>query len=164
MTHRLVLISRWRLESSTAAVWNLLSKVETWPTWWRQVSRVEPGAANLLDFVAELHWWSALPYGAGVRFAIDSSAAPRRLEFHALGGLPGFGAWLLEPAEDGWIDVTYRWEALLERRWMRALSVLLRPLCEWHHFKLMRATADGMGRELDCRAQHLNEWSGTRWL
>lgn len=163
MAHRLVLISRWRLECPTAAVWQLLSKVEGWPTWWPQVRSVQPAAAGALGAVADLKWWSALPYGVGVRLATDLAEAPLRLDHHALGTLPGFGTWLLEPAEDGWIDVTYRWEVLLERRWMRTLSALLRPLFEWHHFTLMRATSSGMARKLGCRVVRLSEWSGGRW-
>ena len=163
MTHRLVLISRWRLEASAAAVWDLLSKQATWPSWWPQVSHVETATANPLGVVANLHWWSTLPYGVNVRIVTDLSEPLRRLELHAPDKLPGFGAWLLEPADDGWIDVTYRWEVRLERRWMRVLSALLRPLFEWNHFRLMHATAIGMGRKLGCRVQHLSEWSGSRW-
>ncbi len=69
---------------------------------------------------------------------------------------------MLEPAEGGWVDVTSRWEVLLERPRMHALSILLRPLFEWHHFTAMRAAALGMGRRLDCRVLHLRKWTGSR--
>ena len=137
MPHRFVLTSRWRLDTTPAAVWQLLTDIEAWPAWWRFVKRahrIERGPSSPLGDVAELHWGSALPYGIRLRVTTVAAERAQRLEGHAEGDLRGVGTWLLDAADAGGVDVTYRWEVLLERRWMRALSFVLRPLFEWNHF------------------------------
>lgn len=163
MPHRFTLVSRWQLECSPATVWQLLIDTDAWPAWWRQVRSVEHAASSPIGDVALLHWRSALPYGTRLRLTTVAADRPQRLESHAQGDLQASSTWLLEPSEGGWVYVSYRWEVLLERRWMRAWSVVLRPLFEWNHFTGMRATAVRMGRQLDCRMLHLTEWSGNRW-
>ena len=167
MPHRFVLISRWRLDTATAdAAWQLLIDIEAWPSWWpcvRRARRIERAPASPLGDVAELHWASAMLYPIRLRVTTIAAERPHRLEGYARGDLQGVGTWLLDDVDGGGVDVTYRWEVVLERRWMRALSFLLRPLFEWNHFKLMRAGAHGMARRLGCRVSHLREWSGSRW-
>ena len=113
--------------------------------------------------IAELHWHAALPYAWRLRLTTVAVDLQRRLESHSQGRLRGAGTWLLEPADAGWVDVTYRWEVQLDRSWMRTLSVPLRPWLEWNHFTGMRTAADGMGRQLRCRVVRLSEWTGGRW-
>ena len=165
MPPRFVLTSRWRLHTSAAAVWRLLTEVEAWPAWWRYVRRarhVSSTPATPLGDVTELVWGSALPYGLRLRVTTVAAEAPRRLEGQAQGDLEGVGTWVLEPADGGTaVDVTYRWEVVLQRRWMQALAWLLRPLFEWNHFAVMRAGAQGMARALGCRVSHLREWAGS---
>lgn len=156
-------VSRWQLESSPAAVWQLLTDTGAWPTWWHQVRRVERAASSPIGDVATLDWRSALPYGTRLRLTVVGADRLQRLEAYAQGELQGSGSWLLAPSDSGWVEVSYRWEVRLERRWMRAMSIVLRPLFEWNHFMGMRATAVEMGRQLGCRSLHLSEWTGSRW-
>ena len=163
MPHRFILISRWRLQDSPAAVWQLLTDIDVWPLWWHAARCTQRAASSPLGDVAELNWRSALPCAVGLRIKTVVAERPHRIECHAQGDLQGVGTWLLEPADGGWVDVTYRWEVRLDRPWMRLLSILLRPLFEWNHFTVMRAAADGMGRRLGCRVVRVSEWSGSRW-
>jgi hypothetical protein len=163
MPHRFILISRWRLEASPAAVWQLLADVDCWPAWWPDVRCVARGAASPLGDVAELRWPSALPYAVRLRIKTIAVERPQRLDSQTLDGLQGMGTWLVDPAERGCVDLTYRWEVWLDRPWMRALSVLLRPAYAWNHFRVMGAAAGGMARQLGCRVEHLSQWTGSRW-
>jgi hypothetical protein len=164
MPQRFVLTSRWRLHTPAAAAWRLLTEVEAWPAWWRYVRRVRrvriaPGTP--LGDVTELHWGSALPYDLCLRVTTVAALAPHRLEGHAQGDLQGIGTWVLEPVDGiDAVDITYRWEVVLQRRWMRALAWLLRPLFEWNHFVVMRAGAQGMAHALGCQVSQLHEWAG----
>ena len=163
MPHRLILISRWRVEASASAVWPLLANVQTWPAWWPVVQRVERSAASPLGDLAELHWGSALPCAINLRLKTVGAERLRRLAYQAQGRFQGLGIWLIEPAEGGWVSVSYRWEVTLDRPWMRALSLLLRPMFDWNLFRVMRAAAISMGRQLRCRVEHLSEWTGGHW-
>ena len=143
--------------------WQLIADVQVWPRWWRYVRRVRilsRGAADHVGDVAELDWSSALLYRIRLTVTTTQAEFERLLEGHAEGDLRGRGTWILEPAPQGGVDVCYRWEVSLERRWMRAWSIVLRPLFEWNHFTVMRAGAHGMARELGCRISGLAEWSG----
>jgi uncharacterized protein YndB with AHSA1/START domain len=163
MPHRFVLISRWRLQESRASVWQLLADTDNWPTWWPGVCRVQRAASSPIGDVAELHWHSSLPYAVRLRVKTLAAERPHRLESRALDDFQALGTWQLDRGEGGWVDLTYRWEVWLERRWMRALSLLLRPVFEWNHFRVMRAAARGMARQLGCRIKPVSEWSGGRW-
>ena len=164
MPHRVILISRWRLDESPAAVWQLLADAGTWPTWWPGVRRARRAVSSPVGDVADLRWHSALPYAVRLRLEVREAERPHRLDSQVLGDLQGLATWLLDPAEGGGVHLTYRWEVWLERRWMRLLSVLLRPVFEWNHFRVMRAAARGLGRRLGCRVEPVSEWSGGRWL
>lgn len=161
---RFVLTSRWHVAAAPAAVWVLLAEIEAWPRWWRYVKRariVSRSATTPVGDVAAIDWRSALPYGLKLRVATTASERPRLLEGHADGDLRGVGTWLIEAADDGGSDVTYRWEVALERPWMRRFAWLLRPLFEWNHFVVMRAGAHGMAHALGgTQATRLQEWSG----
>ena len=163
MPHRVTLISRWRLDESPAAVWRQLADTGTWPAWWPAVCRTRRAVSSPVGDGVDLRWPSALPFAVGVRLEVFEAEWPQRLDCHVLGDLQGLGTWLLDPAEGGGVDLTYRWEVWLERRWMRLLSVLLRPMFEWNHFRVMRAAARGLGRQLGCRVEPVSEWSGGRW-
>lgn len=167
--HRFVLVSRWRLQADAGAVWQLLTDVEAWPSWWRYVRaarRIERAPTSPLGDVVELDWGSALPYGLRLAVTTEVAERPHRLQGRARGDLRGSGTWVLEPVPAAGpqhasaVDVTYRWEVELERPWMRALSFLLRPLFEWNHFVVMRAGAQGMAQRLGSPLSQLHEWSG----
>lgn len=163
MAPRFVLTSRWRLDSPAADVWALLADVERWPLWWRHVRHarlLQRGAASPLGDVADLHWRSALGYPIRLRVRTVAVEPLRLIEGQAEGDLRGVGAWILEPAGDGAVDVTYRWEVVLERRWMRALAFVLAPVFAWNHFAVMRSAARGMSGHLGCRWSRHAEWAG----
>lgn len=163
MAPRLVLTSRWRLECPAADVWALLVDVEQWPRWWRHVRHarlLERGAASPLGDVVDLHWRSALGHPVRVRMHTLAVEPLRLIEGQATGGLSGLGTWMLEPAGERAVDVSYRWELVLDRRWLRALALALAPLFAWNHFVVMRSAARGMSRHLGCRWSRHAEWAG----
>jgi hypothetical protein len=161
--HRFVLTSRWRLETTDPErVWQLLIDVPAWPRWWvyvRAASIVERGRGDHVGDVAAIAWRSALLYGVRLRVTTTLAERARQLEGCAEGDLRGHGTWLLEAASGTAVDVTYRWDVVLHRPWMRRCAWLLRPLFEWNHFVVMRAGARGMARALDCRLTALRESS-----
>ncbi len=172
---RFVLISRWRMSCPSQQIWELLTDLENWPNWWPQVSRVQVlhrapiGEAGTR---AALTWRSPLGY----RFTIEVRNTRRErsadghceIEGHSSGDLLGQGLWVLDPvpcssasasASAPQVDVTYRYEVELGRRWMRLTAPLLRLLFKWSHFAVMEAGARGMAAQLNCRSSKLNHWT-----
>lgn len=163
MAPRFVFTSRWRLDSPPADVWKLLVDVEQWPGWWRharQVRRVQRGAATPIGDVTDVQWRVAL--GCPVRLRMHTVAVEplRLIEGQATGDLSGVGLWTLDPAGEGAVDVGFRWEAWLERRWLAALPFAVAPLFAWNHFVVMRGAARGMSGHLGCRWSRHAEWAG----
>ncbi|MCV2367925.1 SRPBCC family protein [Roseateles oligotrophus] len=154
-------------------IWDLLTDLENWPRWWPQVSqarllhRAPVGEAGTK---VALTWRSPLGYG----FTIDVLNTRRErgedghceIEGRSSGDLMGQGLWVLDPVrssvtagEPRQVDVTYRYEVELGRRWMRWLAPLLRTLFKWSHFAVMEAGAQGMATRLNCRSSRLKHWT-----
>lgn len=160
--NRLVLVSRWRLETTAERVWELLSHPEDWPAWWPQLASVErlaPGNAAGIDAQHRFRWRSGLGYGFAIVITTTRAERPRELEGAADGDLRGIGLWVVEQDGPGAVRLTYRWDVELAKPWMRLTAPLLRPLFAWRHFAVMRAGARGMARRLACRPGEVEEWS-----
>ena len=165
MNPNMVLTSRWHMDVGAAPVWTLLTDVEAWPRWWRYVRHarvLERTSDSPVGDVSAIDWSSAFFYRIRLRMVTVTAERDRLLESHASGDLRGTAAWILEPTQDGGVDVTYRWQVELHRRWMRNSAAVLRPALEWNHFRVMREGAHGMARELACRLWHAREWAAHR--
>lgn len=145
------LLTRWTLPAPPAVVWSTLRQTVDWPLWWRDVKAVEelePGGPDGVGAVQRFHWGSRLPYDLRLTVRTTVCEAPTRLCGHASGDLRGRGEWTLAPRPDGGTDVHYRWCVLVEKRWMRWLAPLLRPLFAWNHRAVMAAGEAGLRRWL----------------
>jgi hypothetical protein len=161
---RYVLTSRWRLAASPQRVWQLLTDIERWPRWWRRVRVahvIEKGREGGVGGVATIEWSSALALRIRLRLITTQCEAGRHLEALAEGDLRGRGSWLLEPTPLGAVDVTYRWDAVPTRPFMRHLGTVLQPVFEWNHFVVMRDGAHGMASHLGCSLSDLREFTAT---
>ena len=170
---RFVLISRWRMNCPSQPIWELLTDLERWPTWWPQVKQVRllhRAPVGEAGTCAALTWRSPLGY----RFTIEVVNTRRErsregrceIEGHSSGDLLGQGLWVLDPvpgvagtAAAQQLDITYRYEIELGRRWMRLTAPLLRLLFKWSHFAVMEAGARGMAAQLNCSCSKLQHWT-----
>jgi hypothetical protein len=170
---RFVLISRWRMTCSSQPIWDLLTDLESWPSWWPQVRQARllyQAPAGEAGTRVALTWRSPLGYG----FTIDVLNTRRErgddghceIEGRSSGDLRGQGLWVLEPVRSPaavgahrQVDVTYRYELELGQRWMRWLAPVLRALFKWSHFAVMEAGAKGMAARLNCRSSKLKHWT-----
>jgi hypothetical protein len=159
---RLVLVSRWRLETTRERIWELLSRPRTWPDWWTHLASVEPLAAGDADGIGasyRFHWRSGLGYGFSLVITTTRSLRLREIEGAAAGDLRGIGLWLIEEDGPGAVRLTYRWDVELAKPWMRFSAPLLRPVFAWRHFAVMSSGARGMAQRLGCRLGEMEEWS-----
>ena len=157
---RFVLISRWHLDCAIEAAWQRVSAIRHWPQWWPNVSavrveddtaRTEPPVTPRVGSTAWIDWTTRLGYGLRLRVTTTRVLPPFELEGTAQGDLNGQGLWVLEPLSGDGVLVTYRWDVLLNRPWMRVTAPLLRPIFSWNHFDVMRSGAKAMAHSLGCR-------------
>ena len=153
MSRRFVYVTQWRLDAPIEQVWEALSDVEAWPSWWphvREVRTLHPGAANGLGSVRRLRWSSRLPYGFALQVTTTEVRAPFRLEGRATGDMAGTGVWTL--ARDGaGTRVRYVWTLELHTRWMRLAAPFMAPVFRWNHEGVMRSGGQGLARHLALR-------------
>ena len=162
MSPRLVLVSRWRLETTRERLWELLSRPQTWPQWWPHLAHIEPLAAGNSDGIGASHrflWRSGLGYEFSLDITTTRSLRLREIEGVATGDLRGIGLWVIEEDAPGAVRLTYRWDVQLAKPWMRFCAPLLRPVFAWRHFAVMGSGARGMAQRLDCRLGDMEEWS-----
>ncbi len=158
----MVLISRWRLDTSRDRLWKLLTDATAWPSWWPHLASVYPLSGGDAAGVGSRHaflWRSGIGYTLRIVMTTTRATPCRELEAKATGDVNGIGVWVIEDDAAGSLRLTYRWEVELSRPWMRWLAPLLRPLFARRHFAVMACGAHGMARQLGCRASEIEEWS-----
>ena len=148
-------ISRWRLDCSASDAWGLLTNLAGWPQWWPQLSQVrilKKGTHTGLGAQADMHWVSPLGYRLKVHLLTTrcerDADGHGEIEAQVRGDVHGMGLWVIEPVSAQQVDITYRWEVMLHKPWMRLLAPLLRGVFSWNHFTVMQAGAKGMARQL----------------
>lgn len=162
MSTRLVMISRWRLETARELLWELLTSPTEWPGWWphlRSVSRLAGGDAAGIGARHAFVWRSGLGYHLRLAMTTTRTLPGRELEAAASGDLHGTGLWIIEDDTPGVLRLTYRWDVELSKPWMRLLAPLLQDVFTRRHFAVMASGADGMARKLGCRRSAIEEWS-----
>jgi len=104
VSRRLVLISRWRLETSRERLWELLVDPLGWPRWWPHlvgVRRVASGNGDGIGTGYAFRWRSGIGYTVRIVMTTRRADAPRELEGTAHGDLSGIGLWVIEENTPG---------------------------------------------------------------
>ena len=145
------IVSVWHLAAPREVIWQELRAVEDWPRWWSSVARVRTlaeGDGNGVGTRHAIDWRSHAPYLVRLETKTVSITSQREIVVRTTGDLDGEGIWRLD-ATDAGTQVTYIWRVLrFDRRWMRALSPLLRPYFAWNHRAVMAVGARGLTHHL----------------
>ena len=139
-------VTTWFLEATPEAVFDALLHSESWPDWWRGVTRVEElerGDADGLGNVRRYTFRSLLPYSLTFQMRSTMIDRPSVLAGDASGDLVGRGRWSLTPAEGG-VTVRYDWQVATTREWMNVLAPITGPIFAWNHDLVMRWGEEGL--------------------
>jgi uncharacterized protein YndB with AHSA1/START domain len=144
-------VTHWQIAAPVERVWGVLNAPDQWPQWWRGVERVDLLRPSLDDLgtgaVRRYTWKSRLPYRLSFVMETTHVEPHSRIEGHATGELEGRGCWQLTCAH-GMTHVQYDWQVNVNKRWMRWLAPLARPLFEWNHDVVMEWGRVGILRRL----------------
>ncbi|MBT2403332.1 MULTISPECIES: SRPBCC family protein [unclassified Streptomyces] len=140
--------SVWDLDAPPALVYAALEQVEEYPSWWRQVRRVEP----VDERTGTAYIRSVLPYEIRVTATERLRDPGRGLLEVALGGdLYGWARWTVRPRGGPGGDHTralYEQEVEVRHPLMRRLSPPARPVFRLNHALMMRAGRRGLAARL----------------
>lgn len=135
----------WQVPGPVDAVAATLVDLEHYPEWWPQVRAV----ARLGPDAAWVRARSTLPYTLDLR--LDAvSRTPPVVEVALSGDLHGFARFTLV-RERGGTRLEFRQEVEVAGT-LAALSVVLRPLLEWNHRRMMAGCREGLARRLSPRS------------
>lgn len=137
-------VDEWDVAAPPDAVFAAIADVGTYPQWWRPVyigaesdGRVAVGTASTQ------HFKGRLPYHLHTRSVIAELDAPRRVTADVDGDLRGRGTWTLTPTADG-THVRFDWQVHADRKLLRALTPVLRPMFRWNHNWAIARAVDGL--------------------
>jgi uncharacterized protein YndB with AHSA1/START domain len=124
---------KWRVPFPAEKVWEVLSRPEEYPRWWRGVylsaEPLDGSESKRVAVVAK----GRLPYK--LRFTIETLRLekPRLIEFRATGDfVTDVSRWVLQPEGEG-TTVTLEWNPRVEKLLVKILSPILKPIFRWNH-------------------------------
>jgi len=142
-------LTTWILDAPRESVWDAIYEVESWPSWWQGVKRVdklEHGNGDGIGTLYRHEWRSVIPYPVRFETRITDIERLHLIEAAADGELAGTGRWRL--FDGSATVVTYEWNVRTTRPWMNAIAPFARPVFAWNHHAVMRNGGIGLGRML----------------
>ena len=135
-------VDEWDVAASPDAVFEAIADSRTYPLWWRSVYlEVDADGPARLGSAARHHFKGHLPYHLHTRSTVVEIDPPRRVVAEVDGDLRGRGAWTLTPNRQG-THVRFDWQVYADRKLLRVLTPVLRPVFRWNHnWAIARAMA-----------------------
>ncbi|CCH76097.1 Putative cyclase (fragment) [Nostocoides japonicum T1-X7] len=137
-------VHEWRLVAPPRLVFDLLRDVEHYPTWWREIRRVER-----IDEASGIAWVrSLLPYRLRLVITREVEDLPTgMLRVGIRGDLEGYAEFRVPTPVDGPprpLVLLYRQEVEVTPQGLQRLAPLLGPVLRANHAAMMRSGARGL--------------------
>lgn len=144
MAAEYVFVDEWDVDAPVEAVFEALADARTYPEWWRPVYlTVEADGPPDVGRVSHQHFKGRLPYRLRTASKIVAIERPSSFEIEVEGDLSGHGVWTLTPSDDR-THVHFDWRVNADRRLLRYLTPVLRPLFRWNHSWAISRAAEGL--------------------
>jgi uncharacterized protein YndB with AHSA1/START domain/mannose-6-phosphate isomerase-like protein (cupin superfamily) len=151
-------VDEWDVAAPPEAVFAAIADARTYPEWWRPVYLdVDADGPAELGKESRQHFKGRLPYHLHTRSVIVALDPPHTVTGDVDGDLRGRGTWTLTPTVTG-THVRFDWQVHADRRLLRLLTPVLRPLFRWNHNWAIARAVEG----LEPYAQRTTMRSGDR--
>jgi uncharacterized protein YndB with AHSA1/START domain/mannose-6-phosphate isomerase-like protein (cupin superfamily) len=139
-----VFVDEWDVAAPPEAVFAAVSDARTYPDWWRPVYvGVEADGPAAVGKESRQHFKGRLPYHLHTRSRTVALDPPRTVTGDVDGDLRGRGTWTLTPTATG-THVRFDWQVHADRRLLRTLTPVLRPLFRWNHNWAIARAKEGL--------------------
>lgn len=139
-----VFVDEWDVAAPPEAVFAAIADARTYPEWWRPVYLdVDADGPAELGKESRQHFKGRLPYHLHTRSRVVALDAPRTVTADVDGDLRGRGTWTLTPTATG-THVRFDWQVHADRRLLKALTPVLRPLFRWNHNWAIARAMEGL--------------------
>ncbi|RPJ42119.1 MAG: polyketide cyclase [Chloroflexi bacterium] len=153
-------ITHWHLPSTCEEVSDILKNGEDLPRWWPSVYLktvlLEQGDERGVGAVLDLYTKGWLPYTLRWKARVTEVNFARGFSLAAEGDFVGRGVWSFQP-DGGGVLVTYDWKISAEKRLLRRLSLLMKPVFAANHRWAMRMGEESINLELRRRRAQTEE-------
>ena len=137
-------VDEWDVAAPREAVFAALADARSYPDWWTPVYvDVDADGPAAIGHVSRQHFKGRLPYHLRTRSRIVELEAPALIAADVDGDLAGHGRWTLTPAPDG-THVRFDWTVHADRRLLKLLTPVLRPLRRWNHAWAIARAKEGL--------------------
>jgi uncharacterized protein YndB with AHSA1/START domain len=144
MAGEYVFIDEWDVNAPIEHVFEALADARTYPEWWRPVYiTVEADGPPEVGRVSQQYFKGRLPYKLRTTSKIVAMERPARFDIEVEGDLSGRGVWTLTPGDDR-VHVHFDWRVNADRRLLRYLTPVLRPLFRWNHNWAIARAMEGL--------------------
>jgi uncharacterized protein YndB with AHSA1/START domain/mannose-6-phosphate isomerase-like protein (cupin superfamily) len=139
-----VFVDEWDVSAPREAVFEAIADARTYPEWWRPVYLdVEADGPPALGKESRQHFKGRLPYHLNTRSVIVAIDPPQMVTGDVDGDLRGRGTWTLTPTATG-THVRFDWQVHADRRLLRLLTPVLRPVFRWNHNWAIARAIEGL--------------------
>ena len=140
-------VTRWRVEASAQEVTDVfddaLDLVRWRPDIYLEVKEIQKGDDGDIGQVYSLLTKGWLFYRLRWSFRVVESRKPFGGTLETWGDFAGRGIWTFEEQER-WVNITYDWKIRAEKRLLRYLSFVLKPIFGANHGWAMARREDGL--------------------
>ena len=137
-------VDEWDVAAPREAVFDALADARTYPRWWTPVYiDVDADGPPVLGKVSSQHFKGRLPYHLHTRSTITRLEWPHVVEGDVEGDLRGRGLWTLTEIPAG-THVRFDWRVFADRKLLRTLTPVLRPVFRWNHNWAIARAMEGL--------------------
>jgi quercetin dioxygenase-like cupin family protein/uncharacterized protein YndB with AHSA1/START domain len=137
-------VDEWNVGAPLEPVFDAVADSRTYPVWWRPVYLdVDADAPPGLGATSRHHFKGRLPYHLHTTSVISEFDPPQRVTADVEGDLRGRGTWTLTPTAQG-THVRFDWHVHADRKLLRVLTPVLRPLLRWNHNWAIARAQEGL--------------------
>jgi len=139
-----VFVDEWDVAAPPEAVFDAIADGRTYPQWWRPVYiDVDADGPAELGKQSRQHFKGRLPYHLHTSSTVTAIDPPRSVTAEVEGDLRGTGTWTLTPTASG-THVRFDWQVHADRKLLKLLTPVLRPLFRWNHNWAIARAMDGL--------------------
>jgi mannose-6-phosphate isomerase-like protein (cupin superfamily)/uncharacterized protein YndB with AHSA1/START domain len=139
-----VFVDEWDVAAPPEAVFDAIADARSYPEWWSPVYiDVHADGPPEIGKESRQHFKGRLPYELRTRSVISMLEPPHMIAADVDGDLRGRGVWTLTPTERG-THVRFDWQVHADRRLLRVLTPVLRPLLRWNHNWAIARAMEGL--------------------
>jgi quercetin dioxygenase-like cupin family protein/uncharacterized protein YndB with AHSA1/START domain len=137
-------VDEWDVAAPREAVFDALADARTYPQWWTPVYvDVDADGPPVLGKVSRQHFKGRLPYHLHTQSTITRLEWPSVVEGDVEGDLRGRGLWTLTEIPGG-THVRFDWRVFADRKLLRTLTPVLRPVFRWNHNWAIARAMEGL--------------------